>query len=127
MKYRYCRSRIPSCLLRFSLCELLIVCQQLASADNSCRSDRAAVVDLLPSPVTSLQDEKFMLDVSAANVARFHGHFAKRSPMRNVEGLLCTVIIYIKPDVCKYCIGPIGDLSLLTATSATAARVHSLH
>jgi len=29
--------------------------------------------------------------------------------------------------VCKYYIGPIGDLSLLTATAATAARLHSLH
>jgi len=28
--------------------------------------------------------------------------------------------------VCKYYIGPIGDLSLSTATAAGAARVHSL-
>jgi len=30
-------------------------------------------------------------------------------------------------SVCKYYIGPIGDLSLLTATAAAAARLHSLH
>ena len=35
----------------------------------------------------------------------------------------------IHPGVCEYYIGPIGDLSLLTATAATsaAARIHSLH
>jgi len=96
MKYRYCRSRISRCLLRFSLCELLIACQQfgatLATADT-CRADRAAMVDVLPSPATSLQNEKLMFDMSAANVAQFHGYFAKRSPVRNVEGLLCTVIV----------------------------------
>ena len=32
-----------------------------------------------------------------------------------------------KYGVCKYYIGPIGDLSLLTASAAAAARVHSLH
>ena len=96
MKYRYCRSRISSCLLRISLCELLIVCQQfggtLASAE-SCQSDRSAVVDVLPSSATSLQDENSMFDVSSANFAHFYGHFTKRSPVRNVEGLLCTVIM----------------------------------
>jgi len=51
------------------------------------------VVDVLPLSVTSLQDEKPTLDVTSANVAQFHGHFAKRSPVRSVEGLLCTVII----------------------------------
>jgi len=95
MKCRYYRPEISSCLLRISLCELLIVCQQfggtLAYAE-SCLSDRAAVVDVLPSPVTSLQDESSVFDVSSANVAQFHGHFTKRSPVRNVEGLLCTVI-----------------------------------
>jgi len=100
MKCRYCRSRISKCLLRFSLCELLIACQQLggtlAAADSSCSSDTAAVVDVLPSPATSLQSEKFAFDVLAANVAQFHGHFAKRSPVRNVEGLLCTVIKFIR-------------------------------
>lgn len=98
MKYRYCRSRISKCLLRFSLCELLIVFQQfvatLATADG-CRSDTAAVVDVLPSPATSLQNDKLVFDVSTANVAQFHGYFAKRSPVRNVEGLLCTVSILI--------------------------------
>jgi len=29
--------------------------------------------------------------------------------------------------VCKYYIGPIGDLSLLTATATTAVSIHSLH
>ena len=91
---RCCRAEISRCLLRLSLCELLIVCQQFggtsASAD-SCRSERPAVVDVLPSPVTSLRDEKSKFDVSAASVAQFYGHFAKRSPVRGVEGLLCTV------------------------------------
>ena len=50
------------------------------------------MVDVLPLPVTSLQDEKSIFDVTSANVAQFHGHFAKRSPVRSMEGLLCTVI-----------------------------------
>jgi len=96
MKYRCYRSRISSCLLRINLCELLIVCQQFActfASAESCLSDRAAVVDVLPSPVTSLQDKNSKFDMSSANVAQFHGHFTNRSPARNVEGLLCTVII----------------------------------
>jgi len=95
MKYRHCRSRLLSCLLRFSLCELLIVCQQLgvslAGAVEGCQSDRPAVIDVLPSPKISLRDDKSVFDVTSANVLQFHGHFAKRSPVRNVEGLLCTV------------------------------------
>ena len=96
MKNRHCHSRISSCLLRFSLCELVIICQQIGGSlagAAGCRSDRPAVVDVLPSPVASLQDEKSIFDVTSANVVQFHGHFAKRSPVRNVEGLICTVIM----------------------------------
>ena len=50
-------------------------------------------MNVLPSPATSLRDEKSVFDVSSSNVAQFHGHFTKRSPLHNVEGLLCTVIM----------------------------------
>jgi len=34
---------------------------------------------------------------------------------------------YTISGVCKYYIGPIGDLSLLTAAAAATARIHSMH
>jgi len=129
MKYRYCRSRISKCLLRFSLCELLIVCQQfgatLATADG-CRSDTAAVVDVLPSPATLLQNEKLVFDVSAANVAQFHGYFAKRSPVRSVEGLLCTVIIqslYLRVNLARGVYLPSKSLYCVKNCYVTKTRV----
>ena len=46
--------------------------------------------------------------------------YVKTDPVKTRNGLPET-------GVCKYCIGPIGNLYLLTATAAAAARIHSLH
>ena len=96
MKGRNCRYRMSNCMPRLLLCELLIVCQQFgvsaASDGDCCRPETVAVVDLHPSPATLLQDEK-PPTVDLSSSPQFRGHFAKRSPVRNVEGLLCTVIM----------------------------------
>jgi len=39
----------------------------------------------------------------------------------------CVLNLITEHGVCKHYIGPIGGLSLLTATAGAAARIHSLH
>jgi len=47
--------------------------------------------------------------------------------LRRIRSYLNSKTATASTGVCKYYIGPIGDLSLLTATAGAAARVHSLH